>query len=77
MTRYKVIVNPASGRDRGEEAYPLIEKELRELELDFEMCRTEAPGHAIELASQASETGFDVVVAAGGVPELIPFAQHG
>ena len=66
MTRYKVIVNPSSGRGRGEEVYPLIEKELQNLKLDFEMCRTEAPGHAIELAEAASAAGFEVVVAAGG-----------
>ena len=66
MTRYKVIVNPTSGRGRGEEAYPLIEKALHKLNLDFEMCRTEAPGHAIELAEAASTAGFDVVVCEGG-----------
>jgi YegS/Rv2252/BmrU family lipid kinase len=66
MTRYYVIVNPTSGRGRGEESYPLIENELRKLNLDFEMRRTDAPGHAIELAEEASGAGFDVVVAAGG-----------
>ncbi|MGD9093096.1 MAG: diacylglycerol kinase family lipid kinase [Anaerolineales bacterium] len=66
MTRYNVIVNPTSGRGRGEEAYPLIESALNKLRLDFEMCRTEAPGHAIELAEAASKAGCDVVVSAGG-----------
>jgi diacylglycerol kinase (ATP) len=66
MTRYKVIVNPTSGRGRGAESFPLIEKELQNLNLEFEMCRTEAPGHAIELAEEASAAGYDVVVAAGG-----------
>jgi diacylglycerol kinase (ATP) len=66
MTRYYVIVNPTSGRGRGERTYPLIENVLHKLSLDFEMCRTEAPGHAIELSEAASTAGFDVVVAAGG-----------
>ena len=66
MTRYKVIVNPTPGRGRGGETYPLIEEMLKRLDLDIEMCRTEAVGHAIELAEQASAQGFDVVVAAGG-----------
>ncbi len=66
MTRYKVIVNPVSGRGTGAEAYPQIEKALGDLELDFEMCRTESPGHAVELAEAASAAGFDAVVAAGG-----------
>jgi len=66
MTRYKVIVNPTSGRGKGDEVYPLIEKELHNLKLDFEICRTDAPGHAIEIAKDASTAGFDVVVAVGG-----------
>ena len=66
MTRYKVIVNPTSGRGRGEKAYPQIENTLHGLNLDFEICRTEAPLHAIDLAKAASTEGFDVVVAAGG-----------
>ena len=66
MTHYKVIVNPTSGRGRGGEVYPLIEEELNNLNLDFDMYRTEAPGHAIELAEAASTAGYDVVVAAGG-----------
>jgi YegS/Rv2252/BmrU family lipid kinase len=66
LTRYKIILNPVSGRGRGELAYPEIEKRLHELELDFEMRRTEAPRHAIELAEEAAAQSFDVVVAVGG-----------
>jgi diacylglycerol kinase (ATP) len=66
MTRYKIIVNPISGRGSGENAYPLIEQRLNDLDLDFEMRRTDSPGHAIQLAEDAARTGFDVVVAVGG-----------
>lgn len=66
MPRFKIIVNPTSGRGMGEKSYPTIESELKKLGLDFGMCRTEAPGHAIRLAEQAASDGFDVVVAAGG-----------
>lgn len=66
MPRYKIIVNPISGRGMGEQSYPLIEAELNQYGLDFEMCRTESPGHAIQLAREAADKGFDVVVAAGG-----------
>lgn len=66
MPRYKIIVNPTSGRGMGEQSFPIIDAEMQKLGLDFEMCRTEAPGHAIPLANQAAGDGFDVVVAAGG-----------
>jgi YegS/Rv2252/BmrU family lipid kinase len=66
MTRYKVIVNPISGRGAGEKSYPLIESLLQQYGLNFDMCHTTSPGHAIQLAEDASENGFDVVVAAGG-----------
>ena len=66
MPRYKIIVNPTSGRGLGEQSYPLIDAELKQYGLDYEMCRTESQGHATQLAKDAAADGFDVVVAAGG-----------
>jgi len=66
MTRYKIIVNPISGRGSGESAFPRIDQRLKKLNLDFEMCRTGYPGHGIQLAEEASRAGSDVVVAVGG-----------
>ena len=66
MPRYKIIVNPTSGRGMGEQSYPLIDAELQKNGLDYEMVRTEFQGHAIALAQEAANDGFDVVVAAGG-----------
>jgi len=66
MTRYKVIVNPISGRGMGERSVPLIEATLRNYGLDFDLVRTERVWHAAELAQQAARDGYDVVVAAGG-----------
>ena len=66
MPRYKIIVNPTSGRGMGEQNYPAIEAQLKEFGLEYDMCRTEGPGHASKLAREASADGFDVVVAAGG-----------
>ena len=64
--RFMVIVNPISGRGNGEKFYPIIEKRLRELGIQFDMVRTQTPGHAIHLAEQASRDGCGVVVAVGG-----------
>ena len=66
MTKYKIIANPTSGHGKGAKAIPQIESELARLGLDFDLVRTERPGHGIELARQAALDGYDVVVGAGG-----------
>lgn len=66
MPRYKIIVNPVSGRGSGEKYYPIIQARLKEMGLDFDMVRTEEPGHARQLAAAAKLEGYDVVVAVGG-----------
>jgi len=66
MTRYKIIVNPTSGRGAGEGAVPLIDQMLSDHGLEFDMVRTQRPWQAAELAQQAITDGYDVVVAAGG-----------
>lgn len=66
MTRYYLILNPVSGKGAGELSYPLITDQLQALKVDFEIVRTQAPGHAIELAEQAALAGWDVVAAVGG-----------
>jgi diacylglycerol kinase (ATP) len=66
MSKYKIIVNPISGRGAGQKAIPQIEQSLRLMQLDFDLSVTERPWHACELALQAAEAGFDTVVSAGG-----------
>lgn len=65
-TRYKIIVNPVSGRGEGNADIPSAEKILHSLGLAYELVRTERPLHAIELARAAVRAGFEVVVAMGG-----------
>jgi diacylglycerol kinase (ATP) len=66
MSKYKIIVNPISGRGTGQKAIPQIEQTLHHMQLDFDLSVTERPWHASELALQAAEAGFDPVVSAGG-----------
>jgi len=66
MVRYKLIVNPISGRGMGERVIPEIEHQMHVLGLNFETVRTERPWHASELAEQAVRDRFGVVVAVGG-----------
>jgi len=64
--KYLIIVNPISGRGNAEKVIPLIEEEMRRKGLDFTLVRTERPWHAAELAEQAAQDGYDVVVTASG-----------
>ena len=66
MSRYKIIVNPISGRGAGESVIPNLESQLREYSLDFDLVRTDRPWHAAELAQEAVSDGYDIVVAVGG-----------
>lgn len=66
MSRYYVILNPIAGKGNGEHVRPQIEKNLKELGLDYALVETEEPGHATVLAKAAALEGFDVIVAAGG-----------
>jgi YegS/Rv2252/BmrU family lipid kinase len=62
----KVILNPAAGRGYGGRAEPTLRQCLENEAVDFDLVRTEAPGHATELAQYAARDGFEMVVAAGG-----------
>ncbi len=42
MPRYKIIVNPISGRGFAEKMIPAIEDKLKEIGLDFDLVRTRA-----------------------------------
>jgi len=66
MPRYKIIVNPTSGRGFAEKMIPAIEEKLKEIGLDFDLVQTERPWHAAELAEQAALDDYDVVIAASG-----------
>ncbi len=66
MNNYKIIVNPTSGRGNGERIIPQLSQFLQSHGLSFDLARTERPLHALELARQAAEDGYNVVVAVGG-----------
>jgi YegS/Rv2252/BmrU family lipid kinase len=60
------VVNPASANSATVREWPELAARARSLGLAVEERMTEAPGHAAELAREASMNGADVVVAVGG-----------
>ena len=62
----KIIANPAAGGGAGARSIPRIEQLLSELGLAYNLVRTQARGHAVELARTAAIEGWPVIVAAGG-----------
>lgn len=63
--RIKAILNPCSDNGRGQQQKEIIETIGATLG-DFDLVVSEKSGHAILLAEQAANDGYDVVVAAGG-----------
>ena len=63
--RVKVILNPWSDRGRAIQQEDTIEGTARQYG-GVDIVLTERPGHAQELAQQAADAGYDLVVAAGG-----------
>jgi YegS/Rv2252/BmrU family lipid kinase len=64
--RWRVIVNPASGRPDGGAGWRAIEAALRSAGVSFDVVRTEQPGHGGELAQAALSTGSRHIAVAGG-----------
>ncbi|SJZ37868.1 diacylglycerol/lipid kinase family protein [Selenihalanaerobacter shriftii] len=60
------IVNPYSGRGRGEKAIKIIKEELNSEDIDFDIQTTTAPKEAITLAKYAVNQGYNKIVAVGG-----------
>jgi diacylglycerol kinase (ATP) len=88
MSRLKLIVNPASDRGRTAQIGEALQALLHERATaasekgqlyDLDWVLTEQPGHACELAEQAAQEGFDIVVAVGGdgtVHEVVNGLMH-
>lgn len=66
MKPIRVILNPAAGHGNGARLLPSIEAALTRHSLEYDLVRTEHPGHAIELAGQAIQDGVELIVSAGG-----------
>ena len=66
MRTHCLIVNPAAGGGAAGRSLPRIERTLGELDVDFDVLRTERPLHGIELARRATKEGYEAIVSVGG-----------
>jgi diacylglycerol kinase (ATP) len=64
--RARLIYNPTAGREMFVRQLPRILERLEQAGLETSCHATREPGQATIAARQASERGFDVVIAAGG-----------
>lgn len=60
------LINPISGTVNKAGILEAIDKHLDKGLFDYQIAKTEYPGHATELAGNAAKDGVDVVVAIGG-----------
>jgi len=66
LPHVKVIVNPAAGAGKTARKWPHISELFKNIGLRFEHVLTEAPGHAVELARDAVNEGYEQVISVGG-----------
>ena len=60
------ILNPVAGRSGDEDIHKLLDQELTEAGIDYEIYETTGEEDVSQICRQARERGFDIVVAAGG-----------
>ena len=70
-----VVANPRSGAGATARRLGEVEHTLRRYGMEYELARTNRPGHATELAAGAVQGGFDVIAAVGGDGTLNEVAQ--
>ena len=69
------IVNPFSGVNKKQNLEDRLLKRLDLQQYTYKIYYTEYAGHAVELAAQAIEEEFDIVVAVGGDGSINEVAQ--
>lgn len=64
--RALLIINPISGTRSKNGLGAEVKGKLQPFGIDVDIKKTEAQGHAFQLASEAVEQGYDMVISAGG-----------
>ncbi|MBN2876727.1 MAG: diacylglycerol kinase family lipid kinase [Bacilli bacterium] len=66
MKKTILIYNPKSGNQRFEDKLDFVVSSLKKKYDDVFVCKTNHPGHATQLAKQACEEKYDLMVIVGG-----------
>ncbi len=66
MHPVSVVLNPYSGRGKGRQIRPALEKALHNAGLEFDLFETKGKGDATALARQAKQQDAEVVLSVGG-----------
>lgn len=66
VARWLVILNPRSGKGTGSRTETDLRRELQKRRVEFDLCKTEGPGHASVLTRSGLERDYGVVVVVGG-----------
>ncbi len=67
MADYFLVLNPYADRWGANKTWPRLEAVLKARQVDYEVVRTEEPGHGIALAYEAARSGrYRAIVAVGG-----------
>jgi diacylglycerol kinase (ATP) len=78
--RVKIILNAHGGRLNSQAKIKLIEQGMATAGLAYDLTETTHPNHGLELARQAAEEGWRVIIAAGGdgtINEVVNGMMHG
>ena len=62
----KVIHNPYAGRWLSQEKLGAVRQSLQALGIEFDLESTTGPGHATQIAAQAVQQDYSMIIAAGG-----------
>lgn len=66
MKKILFIINPKSGVDRVKALQDLIDQHLDHSQFEHKIAHTQYAKHGTEIAKEAAENGYDIVVAVGG-----------
>lgn len=66
MKKIRFIINPKSGATGKQHFVEWINATIDPSQYEHEIAFTQAPGHATDLAAEAAENGYEMVIAVGG-----------
>jgi diacylglycerol kinase (ATP) len=64
--KWVFIVNPIAGNNSGRSIIPVLEKKIKDFDINGEILLTERKDHATELAKSSAEKGARYIIAVGG-----------